>query len=264
MKPWKLQKFAGDVVYDLRSRGLLPVAIILLVGMVAVPLYISKASKEAPPPAATPAANASELAPENQAAVLAYDPGVRDYRERLNDLATKNPFVQQFAAPAVDTTSAETAAAGVSGADTGGSSTGSGSTGSGSTGSGKSGGSGGKSGKSKTRYYFYETDVEVGEAGGDLDRKNGIDPFDYLPSLEVPVVVFLGTSSDGKTAIFLVSKDVLSLTGSGECFPSAEACQLLGLRSGESEDMVWGIDSKTYRVKVREIDLKVSSKPPKG
>jgi len=38
MKAWKVQKFFGDVVYDLRSRGLLPVVVLLLVAMVAVPV----------------------------------------------------------------------------------------------------------------------------------------------------------------------------------------------------------------------------------
>ena len=37
MKGWKLRKFAGDVVYNLRSRGLLPIAIALVAAAVLVP-----------------------------------------------------------------------------------------------------------------------------------------------------------------------------------------------------------------------------------
>ncbi len=42
MKPWKAQKFFGDVVYDLRSRNLLPVVVMLVVAIVAVPVLVSK------------------------------------------------------------------------------------------------------------------------------------------------------------------------------------------------------------------------------
>ena len=45
MKPWKVQKFFGDVVYDLRNKGLLPVVGVLLIAMVAVPLLIYRDGK---------------------------------------------------------------------------------------------------------------------------------------------------------------------------------------------------------------------------
>ncbi len=41
MKGWKLRKFAGDVVYNLRSRGLLPIAIALVAAAVLVPAYFA-------------------------------------------------------------------------------------------------------------------------------------------------------------------------------------------------------------------------------
>ena len=44
MSAWKVQKFFGDLVYDLRSRNLLPVVIMLVVGIVAVPILVSKGS----------------------------------------------------------------------------------------------------------------------------------------------------------------------------------------------------------------------------
>ena len=87
MKTWKIQKFFSDVVYDLRSRGLLPLAALLLVAMIVLPVLISRMSSDsAPVTSVTATESAAELAPENQAAVLAYSPGVRNYRKRLNDL----------------------------------------------------------------------------------------------------------------------------------------------------------------------------------
>ena len=93
MKSWKIQKFFGDVVYDLRSRGLLPLAVLLVVAMVAVPILILRAARARARrrrPSWRPK-TAADLAPENQAAVLAYDPGVRDYRERLDELPPRTP-----------------------------------------------------------------------------------------------------------------------------------------------------------------------------
>jgi len=252
MKPWKIQKFFGDIVYDLRSRGLLPVAVLLLVGMIAVPLLISRSGSDTGggPPVS---ASAAELAPENQAAVLAYNPGVRNYKQRLDALASKDPFEQKFSAPAVGTTSLEQSGTGLEGSgDTG-------------TGGGSDTGdvpTGGSTGKPKIRYFYYVTDVEVGEADGEMKKKKAVDPFDYLPGESAPVLVFLGNQPD-KSAVFLISKDVLSVEGAGSCFPSPEACQLLALKTGENADLVYGIDSKTYRIKVTSVKLRVSRKLPK-
>jgi hypothetical protein len=257
MKPWKIQKFFGDVVYDLRSRGLLPVAVLLLVGIVAVPLFLtSKGSDPAPAPAA--AESAAELAPENQVAVLAYDPGVRDYKERLGELQAKDPFVQQFAgadaaATALSQSVPETAeVTGTSDPTTGGSTD--------VVSGGKTGGGKKKSGGT-TKYFWYETDVRVGEAGAE-ERKNKVDAFSFLPSEAAPVLVFLGASNDGKRGVFLVAADVTFMEGDGDCFPSPDSCQLLALEPGQSRSLVYGVDSKTYTVKVIKIKRVVSSKPP--
>jgi hypothetical protein len=263
VKTWKIQKFFGDVIYDLRSRGLLPLAALLLVAMLAVPVLIARMGTDAPPPPdVTAAESAAELAPENQNAVLAYSPGVRDYRKRLNDLPSKDPFVQQFAGPA------DAAAELPEATDVAASGTGTGT----STGSGGGTATGGdeevvtenSGGKVETRYYFYETDVLIGEVNTQLTRRNRIQPFTYLPSLQTPVLVFLGNSSNGKRAIFLVSDGVIGQAGAGACSPSPEDCQLLSLAPGETEDLVYGLDNKTYRIKVQGIKLKVSNKPPKG
>ena len=119
-------------------------------------------------------------------------------------------------------------------------------------------------GKVETRYYYYETDVLAGVAGTKLKRYNRIQPFTYLPSQQVPVLAYLGPRSDGKRAIFLVSDGVIGQTGAGDCFPAPEDCQLLALAPGDTEDLVYGPDNTTYRVKVRSIRLTVSKKPPKG
>jgi hypothetical protein len=41
MKGWKLRRFAGDFVYGLRRRGLLPIAIALAAAVILVPAYFA-------------------------------------------------------------------------------------------------------------------------------------------------------------------------------------------------------------------------------
>ena len=251
MKSWKIQKFFGDVVYDLRNRGLLPLAVLLIVAMVAAPILIMRSSggEGAPPSTELAAKTAAELAPENQAAVLAYDPGVRNYRERLNDAVSKNPFKQQFSAPVV--------AAGDAAADSGASDSGGGG------GSPATGGS--VESSSSTKYFFYETDVAVGTAGGKLQRRNKIDVFSFLPSEKAPVLVFLGNVAVGGTnaAAFLVAEDVTAVAGGGDCFPSPDACQMLALKPGATADLTYAVDNQIYRIKVLRVELVTTKKPPK-
>ena len=93
--------------------------------------------------------------------------------------------------------------------------------------------------KTKTKYISYQTDVQVGEAGGTLAALNRIPQFTFLPSAQTPVLVFLGTTSGGSQAIFLVAKDVISVGGEGLCYPSPDSCQLLALNAGKGADLIY-------------------------
>jgi hypothetical protein len=263
VKPWKVQKFAGDVVYDLRSRNLLLVVAMLLVGIVAVPVLVSKSSSGDASSAAGLGTQASAVStPETESAVVAYHPGIRNYKQRLKDLSAKDPFKQQFVKTAAATGTTLDQVTSSSSTSVGQSTSVSGSSGSG----GSSGGGGGSGGstktKTETRYTYYATDVAVGESGGTLAQLGNISQFQFLPSQDKPVVVYLGTSSGGTQALFLVSKDVASVGGNGSCFPTADACQLLGLNSGAAADLVYGPDGKTYHLQVTKIKRVTSSKPP--
>jgi hypothetical protein len=276
MKLWKIQKFAGDVVYDLRQRGLLPVVVLLLVGMVVVPLLItSGGSKSSPSAPEAVVEQAAELAPENQKAVVAYQPGVRDYKDRLKDLTAKDPFKQQFTQAAAAASQLETSLSGTSGGastgtDTsgttpeGGRDTGTGSTETDTGSTDTSGGGGGGSTKTQVRYFYYTTDLLVGEAAWTLQRRDGVKALTPLPSETVPVAIYLGATLDGKNALFLLSNQVTQVSGPGQCLPSPEDCSMLALRRDQSEDMLYGVDGKIYRIKVIRNRRVVSSKPPTG
>jgi hypothetical protein len=264
MKPWKVRKFAGDVVYDLRNRNLLLVVVMLLVAIVAVPVLVSKSSSgDAPSPVGLGASAAANSTPESQSAVVAYHPGIRNYKQRLNDLSAKDPFKQQY--PAVSPTSASTSASASSSdqlaqALSGSSPSGGSGTGGGSTGSG--GGSDTSKVTHHTYYFWWETDVQVGEAGTALAQQDSVKPFQFLPSADKPVLTYIGTVGSGQQAVFLVSKDVVSVGGQGTCFPTADACQLLGLNAGKGADLIYGPDGKTYHVQVLRLRRVTGSKPP--
>jgi hypothetical protein len=271
MSGWKIQKFFGDLLYDLRSRNLLPVVVMLAVGVVAVPFLISRGSSGNGAVSVGPSASAVS-SPEAENAVVAYHPpGIRNLKTRLNDLGPKNPFVQQFTGGGsqADGSSSTTldgvvpnsgSIPGLNGVGTGGGgSGGSGSNGN-SGGNGSSGGGGG--GKTQTVYSYYQTDITIGEAGGTAVPAHNLRQFQFLPSPDKPALVYLGTASSGRQALFLVSKDVTSVGGNGVCFPSADECQLLGLNAGTGADFYYAPDGKTYHVQVTRIRRVTSSKPP--
>jgi hypothetical protein len=256
MKLWKVQKFFGDVVYDLRSRGLLPIAILLVVAMVAVPVVISRGSSATPASSLQPTAGAVEAAPETKTAVVSYDPGIRDYRKRLDDLSPKNPFRQQFAQSAakasqLNSTVTTPAATGTSDGSSGSSGT--------STGSAVPVETGGGSGKGKKKHkaspttYSYSVTVMAGDVNTALTPFPNVPALTPLPGQTTPVVVYYGLSSDNAKALFLVSNKVNQLTGPGTCLPAPDDCSLLALGAGQSEDLVYGLDGKTYRIVVAEI-----------
>jgi hypothetical protein len=269
MKLWKLQKFASDIVYDMRSRNLLPLAILLVVAIVAVPIVISRGGSEPAPPAndAT-AASAFELAPENQPAVLAYEPGLRDYEKRLDALRAKDPFKQQYTG--TGTVKGAELESALGGTSSGGEGAASPEPGGGTTGSTQELGGGttgttkqqkGKKKSAKKRYHHYETDLLVGEVGTQLTRHDDAQELTFLPSEAAPVVIFMGVTPAGNEAIFLVAKNANAVGGDGTCFPDAQVCQLLKLRAGGVEQLAYQLDGKTYEVRVARIKRVATSKP---
>jgi hypothetical protein len=261
VKLWKLQKFAGDVVYDLRSKNLLLPAVALLVALVAVPVLIARSGSDGSAGAyGLGGATSATTPPESENAVVAYNPGVRNFKKRLNHLGPKNPFTQQYTNSPAPTPGADSLAQALTDSSTSGSS----GVGGGSTGGGNSGGgdkSPGKVTQQKTTYFWWESDVQVGEAGTPLTTMNSVKPFQFLPSPDKPVLTYIGTVS-GSQAVFLVSNDVSSIGGEGTCFPSVDACQLLGLNPGKGADLIYGPDGKTYHVQVLQVRRVTSSKPP--
>jgi hypothetical protein len=251
MKPWKVQKFFGDVVYDLRSRGLLPVVILLVVAMIAVPVLISRGGGGSSSSALQPSSASAVATPETEAAVISYNPGIRDYKKRLNDLSPKDPFRQQFtqSAAAASQLNSTVTTPTQTGTSTTASTTNSTTV---NTGGGSSGSSTGKKTKKKKK-VTYQVNVLAGDVNATLTPFNNVQEMAPLPGQTTPVVVYFGLSSDNSSAMFLVSNRVGSVTGAGTCVPSPDDCALLSLTPGQSEDLPYAQDGKTYRLVVAQI-----------
>lgn len=78
----------------------------------------------------------------------------------------------------------------------------------------------------------YRVSVRFGEPGEQRTRRD-IARLTPLPSSNDPFFVFLGVTSGGKTAVFLVSSDA-SVSGDGKCRPSRDACETVELKAGET------------------------------
>jgi hypothetical protein len=271
----KLPPVVEDVYRDLRDRRLLPLVALLLVAIVAVPVALSVSS-------GTPSSTGAPLAeivpadaPEAQAAVLAENPGLRDYRERLDDLKAQNPFDQQFETSGLAGTEVESGSgsveaitesggASVTGGDSTGSvtATGGGSTTTSSPDTSSSGGSVDSGATIETEVFFYtfKVDLQYGIEGDVKERRNV-----KLLDLLSPVGTFIGAAPDASRAVFALSSNVTAVSGEGDCAPSPESCDFLSLEKGQSASLAYqqeGAELASYRLAVDDIRVVKVKNPP--
>jgi hypothetical protein len=255
---------------DLVDRRLWPVAVVLLVAIVAVPVLLLKPAKDAPPPPVPGVTGASPTGVAFQPAVNTEGRKSSEIRKHLKGFARKNPFTPQ----GVNLSSAASAgtATPVAGTTSTAGSTTSGDTGA-ITGSGASGSTGGDTGtgstgspatKTKTFYYHYTVDVTFGKTGNE-DPKT-LTEFRALPSTDNPVVIFMGVRSDGETVVFLVSANATT-NGDGTCQPSDTECTFLYMKKGDSQ-LIEAVDSTgavtDYTLELNDINVKKTSGPEKA
>jgi hypothetical protein len=81
-----------------------------------------------------------------------------------------------------------------------------------------------------------------------------------LPSRKTPAITYMGSTSDGKKALMLVSSDVKAVFGDARCVIGSETCQLLAMEPELPQTFVYGTSGKTYTIELRKIDLVRSDK----
>lgn len=256
---------------DLVQRRLWPVAIALVVALVAVPVLLSKSPKTATPPSTAPAASGTTSpSVAFQAAVSTEGKKSTEIQKDLSSFKRKNPFAPQggvstgtaaggTAAPSA-VAAAGTATASPTSSSPSGSPTGSSGTGTASP----TGSTGSPSVKTKKLYWQYTVDVRFGKTGKD-DAKTLTD-FRALPGSDNPVVVFMGVKNDGKTAVFLVSAQATT-AGDGKCAPSDTECTFLYMRKGDKQT-IEAVDTTgaitVYTLKLKSVNVKETTGPAKA
>jgi hypothetical protein len=255
----EIQNFLIDAFNDLRARRLLPVAAVLVAGLVAAPIVLSKSSSgtpSAPPPATTAQTPDTAKGPEDLAKVTLTDDQDTDSGSSLSAFDVKDPFKPPSGVKTGNGQSqpGETpGGGGSSGAQSPTGSTGGGATGGtggGTTGGGNGGGTGGGGTTPKTTEFTYVLDVTFWNKGHKRTIK-GMQKLDVLPNEANPLLIFMGVSSGGGNAVFLVDA-TLQTTGEGQCKPSHAECAFLSLGAGSEQEFT-NEDGDSYRLRIDQI-----------
>jgi hypothetical protein len=269
MKKIQTPRLLSNLYRDMRDRRMLIPAIALVAALIAVPFVLGKSSSS-PPPLAPAAATGGNGESALEPAVLTKQVGVTDYRKRLDQLNSKDPFRRHFMAlpksakltttssssVTSSTTTGGTSSSGLSspsgGSVSGGSTVSATTTTTPSTGSGSGNSNSSTAGKPASPIlYSFRVSVAVGPAGDLTDREN-VKRTAYLPGKNRPLVSFTGVSEDAKHAIFAVSKDVSN-------------CNFLQLKPGHKASLDYAPEGdRTYNLKLRQIKLVPISKSQGG
>jgi hypothetical protein len=86
----------------------------------------------------------------------------------------------------------------------------------------------------KTYYSAGSIIVRFGDATGDQLERFAVKKLEPVPDDEMPLLIYLGPTKDGKKARFLVDASV-EVDGDGRCRPHPSSCETIELSVGETE-----------------------------
>lgn len=272
----KVPPFFSDLYCDLRDRRLLPLVGLILIAIVATPILLGGGSDE-PEVEAPPTAITGGAVPASQSlTVVKAEPGLRNYKKRLDHRSPTNPFKQRFSGPQLNgatlnepTTTTSTTTTTTTEAD----------------GSAGSGGSAPESstsaptttttvpsGTERLTFFTWGIEVEVTkvpnekvnpEAKPETTTKPRVLAQTPIPGPKTPVVTFLGLSREAaekkeQKALLLVSDEVSDVSKNAECVSAREGCQLVEAKPGQELTFVYGPGETRYTIKVLKIELIVT------
>ncbi|HEV7846747.1 MAG TPA: hypothetical protein VGO83_10865 [Thermoleophilaceae bacterium] len=249
-----MKTFLLDLWLDLREKRLAPVAVVLLVALLAVPVVLAKPAKD---PGPAPALPAPKKADNDRLAALTK---VKLGEEAVGKGSTlgifdpDNPFTPPKGTIKADATGTPSTGPVVPGGaiTPGGATTGgTGGTDPGTTGgTPPSGGGGGTTTTTTTTVYKYVVDLTFA-ANGRTRKIKGMEKLDMLPNDSAPLLIFMGVTSKGSNAVFLVDSS-LKAAGEGRCKPSESKCAFAYIGPG-SEYVFTEEDGDTYTIRIDEI-----------
>jgi hypothetical protein len=284
----KMPTILVDLYWDLRDRHLLPLVALAVVAIIAVPFLLSGGSDKTPPTATE--LEAVDPTAEHAAAmaVLPANPGLRDYRKRLRNRSAADPFAQRYQDSGSDLAGAQLGS-GEEGAPSPSSSVSSTST-STSTSTGTSTTKATKTTRSEGGVTTTETKTETDttippvQAGAEPDltiygwaidlklkssetapdgqsvtrrtvTRSGVVAPTPLPSKEVQAVTFMGVNPKTGNPLLIISDEVASVFGDGECLSGAQACQLLEVEVGIPTTFFYGPNGDSYKINITKVDI---------
>jgi hypothetical protein len=266
--------FVRSTIDDLVEKRLWPVAAVLLVALVGIPVLLSNPADERPAPvstAVTPAVAGGDALSAFQPAVSAEGKKSSEIRKELKGFESKDPFKPQNlggggssgTAGSVEVQGGDATAGGGSIDPSIADAPPLGTSGGGAVGGDSTTDTSGTTTEPQTFFYTYAADVRFGKEGN-LDRKT-LSQFRSLPSSQNPVVVFMGVREDGETAIFLLSS-AASSTGEGNCEPD-DTCTFLYMKAGDKqriEAVNENDEVVTFELVLLDIDVKRTDGPEKA
>lgn len=265
------------VIADLRSRGLLPVAILLAAALVAVPMLLSSSPEPAPVEAVAPVdpidtgglPGPAEALGERSLVTLAS----LERSSELDSFSARDPFEPLrplrdiVADQAVATSVAQAGAASAAGGSSGTQEGSGGDAGSGGAVGGEpsTGGDTGEDTEGQTpvpeptpppapeRRFTYAVDVIFDGPDAEPRTYRNLPRLSMLPSLASPLLIFLGVGADENEVVFLVDAKLRpSPEGEGSCSPSPEDCATIALEPGEQQVFLDDTDRR-YLLQAEQI-----------
>lgn len=227
--------FLRNLGHDLVDKKLWPIAVVLVLAVIAVPFLLGGGDDvpvAAPATGSTATATAAVAPPASAEVAVALEEPVLTRRSGK----TRDPFKQQYVVKAKDAVAAVTGATGV--ADPGGKGTTAPATGGGKTSTPSTGGTTPTTPSKPTTVPkldpldVYRVALRFGEPGAQKTIRD-IARLSPLPNAEQPFFIFLGVLSGGKKAVFLVSSDA-QVTGDGTCRPSPTNCETVEMAKGDT------------------------------
>src|SRR5690349_20208308 len=262
MPDLKIPDFLVDLYWDLRDRHLLPLVVLALVAVIAVPFLLGGSDHESPGPAKLLGPAPSPEPAGSKLTVVEAKPGLRDYHKRLRDDKPSDPFERPGAS---SSTAASTACEGCgseAGAPTTSSSTVTSTSTSTSTtvtktssgdghgtttevttehsGSAPGGGDGSVE-PGDLILYAFAIDVKIvrtetnpdgsKETADPVIRHHVVSPAP-LPGEKDQAVTYMGISPKTRAPLLLISDAVTSVFGEAKCLSGTSTCQLLEVETG--------------------------------
>lgn len=276
-----------NVYRDLRDRRMLSIAIVLIVAIIAVPFLLGGGGgEEAVPPPSTAITQAPfEGSEQLDPVVLAEAPGLRDFRQRLADYRSHNPFRVKLSekerralrglnagngngnggggagagsGASTDTVPTDTGATDTApvpidtGAtdttvpsDTNATDTPPADTGATDTSDDSGSGSGG------TQLISYRIDVRVGPVGHTKVQQD-VSQLDFLPDRHDPLVQFIDADVRGSKVAFIVNPMATAVKGDAQCVRSMKDCQYLVME--RKDEMYFRFGDQQYRLQLMSIN----------